>query len=240
MHKPFLTASWRSLVFLNFEADRSLVQRYVPAGTELDLLDGRAIVSIVAFRFLDTRLLGVKVPFHRDFDEINLRAYVRRKEHGSWVRGVVFIRELVPKPAIAWTARLAYNEPYKAVRMRHTISLDPHLGGALRYEWRQAGAWHVVQARVAGAPVPIDPDSEVGFVTEHYLGYTPQRDGSTVEYRVEHARWSCWPAEEWAFRCDVPAVYGPEWAPALAAPPVSAFVCDGAPVSISFPSTLPR
>ncbi len=240
MQRSFLTAYWQHLVFLNYEVEPGVVAPYVPAGTELDLLDGRAVVSMVGFRFLDTRLLGVPVPFHRDFDEVNLRGYVRRKVDGVWHRGVMFMRELVPRPAIAWTARLAYNEPYSAVRMRHTLDVDPASGGSLRYEWRQGGAWHHVAATCSGAPQPIDPDSEVGFITEHYLGYTPQRNGSTVEYRVAHDRWNFWKAERADFQCDVARVYGTEWSAALTAPPRSAFVCDGAPVSISFPSTLPR
>ncbi|MES3034265.1 MAG: DUF2071 domain-containing protein [Gemmatimonadota bacterium] len=239
MHRPFLTASWRHLLFANYEADRALVQRFVPRGTELDLLDGRALVSIVGFRFLDTRLLGVPVPWHRDFDEVNLRAYARRKVDGRWERGVVFVRELVPRPAIAWTARLAYNEPYRAVPMRHKIAMDAGSGGTLRYEWRQAGAWHAVAGAVRGAPGPIDPDSPTGFITEHYLGYTGQRSGGTVEYRVAHPRWNVWERAEVALQCDVRAVYGPEWCDALGAAPWSAFVCDGAPVTISFPRRLP-
>lgn len=240
MKRSFLTAHWRHLVFLNFEADRSLVQRYVPVGTELDLLDGSALVSIVAFRFLGARVLGVPVPFHRDFDEVNLRAYVRRRERGVWRRGVVFIRELVPRPAIAWLARLAYNEPYRAVRMRHHIDFDAKRGGDVRYEWRQGGAWHGVAATAAGAPAPIDPDSGIGFITEHYVGYTPQRDGGTVAYDVAHARWNVWANADVTFTCDVDSVYGPQWSDALHAPPVSAFVCDGAPVAISFPSRLAK
>ncbi len=240
MNGSFLTAEWRHLVFLNYEAERALVQRYVPAGTELDLLDGKAIVSIVAFRFLDARLLGVPIPFHRDFDEINLRAYVRRRTPQGWRRGVVFVRELVPRPAIAWTARLAYNEPYRAVPMRHRVAIDADRGGSASYEWRQAGTWHRVASDVAGVPRPIDPDSETGFITEHYFGYTRQRDGGTVEYRVAHPRWNVWSAVRPEFQCDIRAVYGQDWSDSLRSQPCSAFVCDGAPVTISFPSRLDR
>ena len=52
-----------------------------------------AYVSLVGFRFLNTRVLGVSIPFHRDFDEVNLRFYVRRnigsevrRESSSFVR----------------------------------------------------------------------------------------------------------------------------------------------------------
>lgn len=240
MRQPFLTAEWRHLLFLNYEVDPALAQRWVPNGTELDLLDDRALVSIVAFRFLDARLLGIPVPLHRDFDEINLRAYVRRRVNGVWRRGVVFVRELVPRPAIAWTARLAYNEPYAAVRMRHAIDMDAEKGGAVSFEWKQGGAWHGVSGAVSGAPRPIDPESEIGFVTEHYFGYTPQRNGTTVEYRVKHRRWKVWSEATASFRCDIAAVYGRDWVDTLSARPYSTFVCDGAPVSISFPAILPR
>ena len=239
MQRPFLTAVWRHLLFANYEADPALVQRHVPRGTELDLLDGRALVSIVGFRFLETRLLGIPVPWHRDFDEVNLRAYVRRRVDGRWKRGVVFVRELVPRPAIAWTARLAYNEPYRAVRMRHRIDMDAKSGGTLRYEWRQAGAWQSVSAAVQGRATPIDPDGPTGFITEHYLGYTAQRSGRTVEYQVAHRRWKVWEGADVQLSCDVPAVYGSEWCDALQGVPWSAFVCDGAPVAISFPRVLP-
>lgn len=240
MTRPFLTAHWKHLLFLNYAADRSLVQRWVPAGTELDLLDGVALVSVVAFRFLETRLIGVPVPLHRDFDEVNLRAYVRRREGGVWQRGVVFVREFVPRPAIAWTARLAYNEPYRAVRMRHRIGVDAERGGSVEYAWHRAGKWQSVSASVRGAPTPIDPDSSVGFITEHYIGYTPQRNGRTVAYDVTHARWNVWPALDATLSCNVAATYGADWSDVLRGQPVSAFLCDGAPVQISFPRTLPR
>jgi uncharacterized protein len=240
MPRPFLTAHWRNLLFLNYAVDPDLVQRYVPAGTELDLLNGVALVSIVAFRFLDTRLLGVPVPFHRDFDEVNLRAYVRRNESGVWRRGVVFVRELVPRPAIAWTARLAYNEPYRAVPMRHRIDVDAERGGSVRYDWRAGGAWNSVAAMVRGAPAPIDPASDIGFITEHYFGYTPQRNGRTIAYDVEHPRWNVWANADTTLTCNASASFGRDWHDSLSGAPTTAFLCDGAPVSISFPYTVPR
>jgi uncharacterized protein YqjF (DUF2071 family) len=75
---PFLTARWIHLTMANYEVDRSLLQGLVPKGTELDLWSGRCFVSVVGFQFLDTRVLGFSVPFHRDFEEVNLRFYGRR------------------------------------------------------------------------------------------------------------------------------------------------------------------
>ena len=61
------------------------------------------------------------VPFHRTFEEVNLRFYVRRVADGEVRRGVVFVQELVPRWAIATVARLLYQERYRAVRMSHRV-----------------------------------------------------------------------------------------------------------------------
>src|SRR6476469_9717658 len=108
----FLTASWEHLVLLNYRCPSELLGPFVPAGTELDRWQGETLVSLVGFLSSDTRLLGVPVPFHRTFEEVNLRFYVRRAipEHR---RAVVFIRELVPRRAVAAVARALYNEPYR-------------------------------------------------------------------------------------------------------------------------------
>src|SRR5271166_638090 len=134
----FLTAEWRWLAMLNYEVEPAVLQHRVPEGTELDYWNGRTFVSVVGFRFLETRLFGVAVPFHRDFDEVNLRFYVRRRAAEGWRRGVVFVRELVPRAALSAVARLAYAEPYTAVRMRHSIEPER---GQVGYAWRWRGKW---------------------------------------------------------------------------------------------------
>jgi uncharacterized protein len=182
--RAFLTAEWRYLVMLNFEVEPGVLVPLVPAGTGLDLWQGRALVSVVGFRFLGTRLLGVPVPFHRDFDEVNLRFYVRRELPGGDARrGVVFVRELVPRLAIAFVARLVYNEPYRALPMRSSVPAAPvDAPGRLTYEWRLGGAWQRLAATAEGRPAVAAAGSEGNFITEHHWGYTRQRDGSTLEY----------------------------------------------------------
>src|SRR5437764_779732 len=116
---PFLTAQWRHLVMLNYEVDADVLTPLVPVGTALDLWQGRALVSVVGFRFLDTRVLGAAIPRHRALDEVNRRFSVRGGAPGGQPRGgVVFVRELVSRAAVALVARLAYSEPYRALRMR--------------------------------------------------------------------------------------------------------------------------
>src|SRR5687768_6124543 len=134
--RPFLSAAWRDLVMLNYEIAEGLLLPLVPAGVELDRWRGKAYVSVVGFRFLDTRVRGVAVPGHTRFEEVNLRFYVRREVGGEVRRGVVFVRELVPRRAIAFVARAMYNEPYRAVRMRHTIESVGDGRTAREYAWR--------------------------------------------------------------------------------------------------------
>jgi hypothetical protein len=180
-------------------------------------------------------VLGIPVPFHRDFDEVNLRFYVRRADPAGWRRAVVFIRELVPRPAIAWVARVAYNEPYRAVRMRHLVQMsEAHEGqpGRVQYEWRHGGRWHGLAAATSGPPALPERGSEAEFITEHYWGYTAQRDGGAKEYRVLHPQWPVWRAEAATLDCDIANVYGQPFADVLSCAPCSSFVAVGSGVTV--------
>jgi uncharacterized protein YqjF (DUF2071 family) len=212
---------------------------FVPTGTELDSWGGTTYVSVVGFRFLSTRVLGFGVPGHVDFDEVNLRFYVRRRDGDGWKRGVVFMRELVPRRAIAWLARAWYNEPYRAMPMRSSI--ERSAGGAplrARYEWKPAREWEGISLATQGHAAPLVDGSEEEFITEHYCGYTRQRNGSTIEYRVEHPRWNVWQARDATLSCDVASLYGQEFVTTLSAPPRSAFLADGSPVLVGRPTRL--
>ncbi|MEP6691937.1 MAG: DUF2071 domain-containing protein [Gemmatimonadaceae bacterium] len=231
----FVTARWHHLAMLNYEVPPAILEPLVPRGTELDLFGGAAYASVVGFRFLGTRVLGVAVPMHRDFDEVNLRFYVRRRaEDGEWRRGVVFVRELVPRSAIALVARVLYNEPYLAVPMRHAISLPDERTprGEVRYDWRHNGRWQHLALEMAGAPRLAGPASIEEFITEHYWGYTRRHDGGTSEYRVEHPRWNVWPATRAELDVDASPLYGAAFADLLQAPPSSALIADGSPITV--------
>ncbi len=219
---------------LNYEIDPALLAPLVPQGTELDRWDGRTLVSMVGFRFLGTRVRGIPIPFHRNFDEINLRFYVRRRDPDGWRRGVVFIREVVPRRMIALVARLGYNEPYVALPMRHLVQMEPAESGGnglARYQWKQ-DRWYTLEVTTAGVARPLESGSEAEFISEHHWGYTRQRDGGTLEYQVNHPRWRVWAAESSRLDCDVERMYGREFVPALEAAPASAFVADGSEVAV--------
>ena len=228
--QPFLTANWRYLAMLNYVVDPSLLAPLVPLGTEIDYENNETFLSVVGFLFLDTRLLGVPIPLHRDFEEVNLRFYVRKKSADTWRRGVVFIRELVPRRVIAVVARAFYGEPYAALPMKHHIKhVDPRL--EVEYSWRRGKKWESLKMTGAGEPQLIPAGSHAEFITEHYWGYTSVR-GGCGEYRVEHPRWKIWNGNDFEFNADVATLYGEQFADTLNQPPRSAFVADGSPITV--------
>lgn len=235
MKRSFLTAEWRHLVMANYEVDPAILEPLVPKGTELDVWKDGSFISLVAFQFLNTRVMGLSIPFHRSFDEVNLRFYVRRKAADGWRRGVVFVKEFVPRVAIAWTARRLYNENYQSCPMSSTVT-PPNDGssskGAAEYRWRVRGSTNAIRAEFEGDPVRLEPGSFDEFIAEHYWGYVRSRRGGTVEYAVEHQPWRVWKATSHEIHCNVEVCYGSAFRNALDAKPVSVFVAEGSPVAV--------
>jgi uncharacterized protein len=245
--KPFLTAEWRHLAMLNFAVDPAVLQPLVPRGTELDVWQGRTLMSLVGFLFLNARVWGLAIPWHRNFEEVNLRFYVRRKAPEGWRRGVVFVKELVPRSAIAWVARTLYNENYQAVPMRHRVEHDDNAADvrSVTYLWslqrenqlRVMADVVIPQAESGGvgdksAIWTVEPETEAQFITEHYWGYSRQRDGGTLEYYVEHPPWRIWPVHEHTLVCDAAALYGKQFAEPLSREPTSALLAEGSKVRV--------
>lgn len=217
---------------LNYEVEPGVLNRYVPAATSLDSFQGRTYVSLVGFRFCHTKLLGCfPVPFHTEFDEVNLRFYVRRKEGSDDRRGVIFIAEIVPRRAIATVARLVYGENYTCLPMRHRIGTEG-LSKTAEYQWRLGGQWCRLSAQTVGLPAHPQEGSLEQFITEHYWGYSAQRSGGCLEYHVSHAPWPVWATAEAGFQGDSSTLYGRELGAVLQRPPDCAFVADGSPVTV--------
>src|SRR5579871_4872138 len=233
--RVFLAAEWRDLVMLNYAVDPALVEPLVPPGTELDFFEGRAYISLVGFRFLHTAVLGFRIPFHQDFEEVNLRFYVRSKHHSPSRRGVVFIREIVPLRAVAAVARLVFNENYVRLPMSHRITGGTHEHRGPReteYSWRSAGSWNRVRVVTEGESFyPADQSAEQ-FISEHYWGYCRQNETESLEYEVQHPPWRVWTAREARFEGDATALYGAAFAEVLRRQPQSALLAEGSPVTV--------
>lgn len=163
----FLTAEWRKLVMVNYEIAPEILQKYVPEGTELDFFEEKCYVSLVGFMFLNTKLLGVKVPFHSTFEEVNLRFYVKRKVGEETKRGVVFIKEIVPKPAITFVANTVYKENYETLPMKHSWKVS-HNSLEVSYKWKTKNNWNTIFVEAKNKREKIEENSVIEFISEHY------------------------------------------------------------------------
>lgn len=229
--RVFLTAEWRELALLNYGVSPDLLRGFVPRGTELDDCHGQFFVSLVDFRFLKTKVMGIPFPFHRNFEEINLRFYVRHREGREWRRGVVFIREIVPRIAIAAAARFLYNEKYVALPMSHEIQRhDEALD--VQYQWTFKGRSNTLNLTVTGEASLPREGSEAQFITEHFWGYSAQPGGGCLEYRVDHPSWAVWTAQRACFEGDATQLYGKDLAAVLQREPDSAFLAAGSAVTV--------
>jgi uncharacterized protein len=230
--RVFLSAEWRNLLMLNYEVDPAILRKYVPCGVELDSFAGRTFVSLVGFQFMRTKLYGfLAVPFHTNFDEVNLRFYVRRREGSEIRRGVVFIRELVPRMAIAHLARMMYGEKYDSCPMQHRIERNAE-NISVVYGWEWLGQQFRLSAQARGAPSRFAEGSIENFITEHYWGYSAKSASESIEYRVAHDSWRVWISGNAAFEGDGAALYGSGFGEILRRPPDSAFIAEGSPVKV--------
>lgn len=228
----FLTAEWLDLTLLNYVVDPSLLQPFVPQGTTRGSFAGKTYLSLVGFRFCKTKLWGkLSVPFHRKFEEINLRFYVHRAVGSELRRGVVFLKEIVPRPAIALTARLVYGENYVSLPTKHSV-VSTGDKKEVEYSWRHRGNWSRLFARSAVASKLPTENSLEQYITEHYWGYSRQKSGRTLEYHVTHVPWRVQAASEARFEGDATALYGQDLANVLSRPPDSAYIAEGSPVEV--------
>lgn len=218
---------------LNYECPPEMLLPHLPEGVELDTWNGRTMMSLVGFLFLDTRLKGVRIPGHQDFEEVNLRFYVRRSmPNGEVRRGVVFVKELVPRPLVAMVARSVYEEPYQTVTMGRFVDLQPGKGGKAEYSWRMGSDVFLLTGRAKGPAAPLAKGSEEEFITEHYWGYTKRSHGPSSEYEVTHPRWNVWRCASASFTGNGGRLYGPDLGQILKGEPRSALLAVGSEVAV--------
>ncbi len=230
----FLTTEWQHiLAMLSYAVEPELLAPHLPEGVELDLWNGRPFVSLVGFVFRNTRLLGVPIPFYRNFPELNLRFYVRRPDEPNGGTGVVFIREIVARRAVSLMARLVYNENFRRLPMRSQIvprQRDGAAGPTVAYAWRLAGAWNRLRMECAGQARRPASGSLEEFVVEREWGYGRRPRGGTLKYQVEHSPWNVWQPTRTELQCNAEKMYGRQWVPILASEPDSAILVDGSAI----------
>jgi uncharacterized protein YqjF (DUF2071 family) len=233
----FLTAEWNDLAMFNYEIDPNILENYVPKGTELDLWKGKCYISLIGFMFENVKVLGIKVPFHINFEEVNLRFYVKRFEGGIWKRGVVFVKEIVPKHAITIVANTLYNEHYQTMKMRHSRT-ENKTSKFFQYEWFKDSKWNSVAMTTDKNAIPIEVNSEAEFITEHYFGYTNYNKDKSIEYAVSHPRWEQLKVIQSKIDVDFESIYGNDFKFLQALKPTSEFLAIGSKIKIEGKKTI--
>jgi uncharacterized protein YqjF (DUF2071 family) len=231
MRNIFLSAEWRNLLMANYVIDAKILHPYVPAHTELDSFQNVHYVSLVGFLFKNTRLRGISIPFHRTFEEVNLRFYVRYKDQGKWKRGVVFIKEIVPKPMISFVANTIYKEKYATHTMRHQWEQTKE-ELKVSYRWKVGQDWNFLSAIAEREALPVVEGSAEEFITEHYWGYTQINNRETGQYEVSHPKWNIHKVKEYDIQCSVEVLYGKAFAETLKQPPLSVFLAEGSAIRV--------
>lgn len=227
MPRAFLTAQWSNLCIVSYAVDRALLEPRLPRGLELDTWDGQALVSLVAFDFLRTKVFWASWPGLTNFPEINLRFYVRAGER----RGVCFVREFVPRRLVAMIARRFYNEPYEAAPMASRVTTE---ADRVDVEHRMTfrGKTSLLHVRGCGDWTVPGADSLEHFVKEHSWGFGTDRRGRTVRYRVEHPVWKVRHAKIAKLDWDWENVYGKEWSGLNDARPLSVMLARGSAIQV--------
>ncbi|MEJ7559433.1 MAG: DUF2071 domain-containing protein [Pedobacter sp.] len=227
----FLKAEWRKLIMANYRVDAEVLLPYLPAGTELDVWDNKCYVSLIGFLFKNIKLLGIAIPFHTNFEEVNLRFYVRYRDAGVWKRGVVFIKEIVPKYALSFVANTLYNENYETLPMKHSweTSNDEM---RVEYSWKVQGKWQALSVCADKKLMEIAVGSETEFITEHYWGYSRYNQSVTNEYEVKHPRWEQYAIKSYQIDVDFSLTYGANFEFLNHAEPASIFITEGSVISI--------
>ena len=236
-----ISGEWRELAIVSWRVAPELLRPRLPAGTELDEWDGRSWLSLVGLRFLGLAVGGVPVPLHREFAQVNLRFYARRVVGDQVRRGAVFVRELVPRAAMAAVARLVMNEPMVHADVRAEVAHDaerPSRVLGVTYTWESDPGRGRLHVDTDAEPMALERLSLEEFLSERCWGFTAQRDGGSTEYRVEHPRWSVYVSRDASVDGDLAATFPLDLARVMLARPDHAFVAEGSRVAIHAPHAI--
>ncbi len=207
--EPLFFAEWERAVFLHYEADAALLQKETPF--ELDLHEGRAFVSLVAFTLRDLRpRLGGKlgawllkpIATHRF---LNVRTYVRH--HGE--PGIYFLGEWLSNPLSVRLGPGTFGLPYRFGKLDYEHA---HESGELR------GAILAKSGRLSYRATlethstfhPSEAGSLMEFLLERYTAFT--RHGLVQRFfRVWHEPWPQAPIDAKIIDDDLLASTGAWW-----------------------------
>jgi uncharacterized protein len=238
-NKIFLSATWEYLAMFNYEVDPAVLKPHLPPFTEIDYFEGKAIVSVVGFLFNNTKVLGVKWPGFVNFEEVNLRYYIKYFDGTEWKRGVGFISEIVPSKIIATMANVLYNEHYSTAKMSHSLSIENNQID-VEYIWQKRNGFkNIMQVTTLPVAQKIEPNSEAEFIFEHYYGYNKLNENTTIEYSLAHPIWEVYPVLSNKLDYNVEELYGKDFVPFIQnVNPLSVMLAKGSKVNVKMPRKL--
>ena len=177
---PLLRQAWRTVTFVHWRYEKSLLQPLLPPGLTVDEHDGSAWVTLTPLEMRDVRLRGTPaVPRLSTFLETNLRTYVRDPDGRP---GIWFFSLDAASTWITVGARLLLGAPYFRARLR----LDR--GDGIRYGGARAGrrrpAYHL-QVRPGQ---DLQPGALDLWLTSRWRAYT-RHAGYLLEIPVRHEAW---------------------------------------------------
>ena len=230
-NKVFLRSNWLRLASANYIIEPHLLDKYIPKGTVLEEHNGKHYVSLVAFRYSQTRLLNIQVPFHTNFEEINLRFYVKRKiAPHVWRSEVAFTKLFFPKTALTFVAKHIYKENYETKRMRHNWSENDRQ--LLTSYGLKKNRWHDFELMTEKESNVIDAHSSEAFFSKHYWGTSQINDNSCTIYKIEHPEWKVFRVNDWKINFDFNKVFGSEFKHLTDNKPESVYLYDGSEVVV--------
>lgn len=231
--KTFLKAKWEEIVMVNYVIEPSVLLPYLPYGLELDTYNDKCFVSLVGFKFKESKIFGVGIPLYGSFDEVNLRFYVKRTDGMEIKRGVVFISEIVPYKIVSLLANLLYKEHYSVAKMESTVKIE-NGNKNINYTWKPKNETYSILTSFNKELKTIEPNSLEEFIYEHYYGFTQVNDIETWEYKVNHPRWLTNEIVSYKINCNFEALYGSDFEFLNALQPYSVYNAVGSEVSINW------
>lgn len=186
--EPLFFADWLRPVFIHYEVPASELQREVPF--ELDLRDGRAYVSLVAFtmrRMRPCRGGRIAAWFFRPIatnDYLNFRTYVRHEDEP----GIYFLSEWMNNPFSVRLGPLTFGLPYRFGDFNYNHRDEAGiLCGAV--DQKIHGLSFAYEGRLKNASfVPCPADSLDEFLLERYTAFTAHKTKRRF-FHIWHQPW---------------------------------------------------
>jgi uncharacterized protein len=182
--EPLFLAGWERAIFIHYQAEPATLQASVPF--ELDLHDGRAFVSVVAFtmREMHPRFGGRTAAWLcqpiASHGLLNLRTYVQYKGEP----GIYFMAEWLSNRMSVLLGPRAFGLPYRF----GLLDYEHHSGELRGRVTAKEGALGYRATNARNDFVPCEPGSLTEFLLERYTAFTEYRRRKRF-FRVWHEPW---------------------------------------------------